>query len=98
VRPAQRLWGVDRRAELVVLACVRAYVVAPHLLDDLYGLLETFEPLGQRREGYAERSVFLVPTRRRCRAWPAAGQHIQCRNDLGKQARVPVREAGDQQL
>jgi hypothetical protein len=59
VRLTERLRRVDGRAKPVVLAFVRADVVAPHLVDDLQGFLEAFEPLGQRRERDAERGVLL---------------------------------------
>ena len=86
-------------ASAVVLPVERPVVVAPHLVHDLQRLLEPLEPLRQRRERHAERQVLaLVPGGADAEHGPAAGQHVERGDDLGEQARVPVGDAGDEQL
>ena len=87
----QRLRGIQRPAQLVVPPVERAVIAAPHLQADAQRLLQPFEPLRQRREQQAQPACFgLVPGRPDAQHGAPAGQHVQCRDLLGQQSRVPV--------
>lgn len=90
VRSPERLWRVDRLRELVVLAVVGPVLVAPHLVHDLEGLLQSFEAFREWREGHAEAAVLpLVPGRPDAEGRTPPGEHIERRHDLGEQPGVP---------
>ena len=82
-----------------LLAKIVSTLDAPHLAHDPEGFLEPLEPLGQRRERYAEGAVLpFVPGCTDAEGGSPAGEHVEGRHDLGEQAGVAVRHTGHQEL
>ena len=89
--------GVQRAAQLVVGAFVRGVAAGPHLPADLQGLLEPLEALGGRWEVQAEPGgLLVVPGGADPEHATAAGKHVEGGDDLGEQARRPVRHGGNE--
>jgi hypothetical protein len=78
-----------------VAAGVRRLVAAPHLEQDLEGLLQLLEALGCGRERDAEpATLLLVPAGPDSEPGSTAGEDVQGGDDLAQDARATVVDAG----
>ena len=94
--PREALGTVERVLEDETLPREAALVVTPHPRAELERVLEPLEPFGERRERDAESASFLlVPRRADPEHGPAAGEHVERRDRLCEDSRVPVHDAGD---
>src|SRR5207248_2979771 len=96
MRPREALGRAQRALERELFALETRLVALPHLQAQAEGVLEPLEPLGDglKRDAEALRLVF-VPPRTDAEHPAAPGQHVQCRDDLRDDARVPVDGARD---
>ena len=79
-------------------AVERSVVVAPHLKTDLQRLFKSFESFGHGWERYAEASVLtLVPRGAETEFRSSRREHVECRDGLGEQSGVAVRDAAHEQ-
>ena len=96
MRPREALGRAQRALEREPFALETRLVALPHLQAQAEGVFEPIEPLGDglKRDAEALRLVF-VPPRTDAEHPAAPGQHVQCRDDLRDDTRVPVDGARD---